>query len=84
MQSLGNSVQTDLTLNQMIKLATNYRGATATIKSDYAQGRSSSVNNQKFGDMEVEIMTTKERQRISNNIRKTLGIKTVNVYKEDN
>ena len=31
-----------------------------------------------------EIMSTKERQRISNNIRQTLGIKNVNVYKEDN
>ncbi|MGZ1192287.1 LCP family protein, partial [Lactobacillus delbrueckii subsp. bulgaricus] len=40
--------------------------------------------NQRFGNMEVEIMSTKERQRISNNIRQTLGIKNVNVYKEDN
>ena len=62
----------------------NYRDATDNIKSDYAQGTSSSVNNQQFGNMEVEIMSTKERQRISNAIRKTLGIKKVSVLKEDN
>ncbi|MCH4219018.1 MAG: LCP family protein [Lactobacillus delbrueckii] len=84
MQSLGDSMQTDLSLNDMIKLAMNYQGATDNVKSDYAQGKSSSVNNQRFGNMEVEIMSTKERQRISNNIRQTLGIKNVNVYKEDN
>jgi LCP family protein required for cell wall assembly len=84
MQSLGDSMQTDLSLNDMIKLAMNYQGATDNVKSDYAQGKSSSVNNQRFGNMEVEIMSTKERQRISNNIRQTLEIKNVNVYKEDN
>jgi hypothetical protein len=84
MQSLGDSMQTDLSLNDMIKLAMNYQGSTDNVKSDYAQGKSSSVNNQRFGNMEVEIMSTKERQRISNNIRQTLGIKNVNVYKEDN
>ncbi|GHV98042.1 transcriptional regulator [Lactobacillus nasalidis] len=84
MQSLGDSMQTDLTLNNMTSLAMNYRGATSSVKSDYAQGTSSSVNNQKFGNMEVEVMSTKERQRISDNIRETLGIKKVNVYKEDN
>ena len=84
MQSLGDSMQTDLSMNDMIKLAMNYQGATDNVKSDYAQGTSSSVNNQKFGNMEVEIMSTKERQRISNNIRQTLGIKNVNVLKEDN
>lgn len=84
MKSLGNSMQTDLSMNDMISLAMNYRDATDNIKSDYAQGTSSSVNNQQFGNMEVEIMSTKERQRISDNIRQTLGIKKVNVYKEDN
>ena len=84
MQSLGDSMQTDLSMNDMIKLAMNYQGVTDNVKSDYAQGKSSSVNNQRFGNMEVEIMSTKERQRISNNIRQTLGIKNVNVYKEDN
>lgn len=84
MQSLGDSMQTDLSMNDMIKLAMNYQGVTDNVKSDYAQGKSSSVNNQRFGNMEVEIMSTKERQRISNNIRQTLGIKNVDVYKEDN
>ena len=61
MQSLGSSMQTDLKLNDMISLAMNYRDATDSLKSDYAQGTSSSVNNQKFGNMEVEIMSTQER-----------------------
>lgn len=83
MNSLGNSVQTDITMGEMVDIALNYRKATDNVVSDYAQGTSSEIDNQKYGDMEVEIMSTKERQRISNKIRNELGLKNVTVYKEN-
>lgn len=48
MQSLGDSMQTDLSLNDMIKLAMNYQGTTDNVKSDYAQGKSSSCQQSKI------------------------------------
>ena len=74
LNSMASGMQTDFTLSQMTKVALNYRKATTTIKSDHAQGTSKTIDGQSF-----EVVSSTERQRISNEIRTALGLSTVNL-----
>nr|WP_246487291.1 LCP family protein [Lactobacillus corticis] len=74
LDSVSKQVQTDLSLNSMLKLATSYRSALGTIKSDHAQGTTSNIDGVSF-----EVVSKSERQRVSNEVRKSLGLKTKTV-----
>ena len=67
LKSVSNSSQTDLTFNDMVKLAQNYRDTNAKIVQDHAQGRGQNENGQAF-----EVVPTSEQQRITNLIQNSL------------
>lgn len=67
LKSVSNSSQTDLTFNDMLKLAQHYRGTNAKIVQDHAQGRGQEEDGQSF-----EIVPTSEQQRITNLIQDSL------------
>lgn len=67
LRTISNSSQTDLTFNDMVELAKNYRGTNANIKQDHAQGRSEDVDGQSF-----EVVPTSEQQRITNLLQNSL------------
>lgn len=48
LKSVSNSSQTDLTFDDMLKLAQNYRGTNAKIVQDHAQGRGQNEDGQAF------------------------------------
>lgn len=83
LDSISQEMQTDLTASQMYKIGMDYRHATEHVQSDHAQGVSKETNNTKFGDMEIEVISRPERQRVSDKVRATLGIPTVRVIKDD-
>lgn len=83
LDSISNEMQTDLTMNQMYKIGMDYRKATNHVQSDHAQGVSKETNNVKFGLMEIEVVSRKERQRVSNKINNALEVPTKTVIKDD-
>ncbi|WP_137598044.1 LCP family protein [Paucilactobacillus kaifaensis] len=74
LKSISTQSKTDLTRSQMTKLALNYRDAGKAVKSDHAQGTSKSIGGQSF-----EVVSSTERQRVSNVIRDNLGLKRVRI-----
>lgn len=67
LKSVSNSSQTDLTFNDMVKLAQSYRGANTKVVQDHAQGRSQEIDGQSF-----EVVPTSEQQRITNLLKNSL------------
>ena len=67
LKSVSNSSQTDLTFNDMVKLAQSYRGTNAKIVQDHAQGRGQNEDGQAF-----EVVPTSEQQRVTNLIQNSL------------
>ena len=74
LNSIASQSQTDFSLNDMLKVAKNYRGSTQMVKQDHAQGRSQMIDGQSF-----EVVPSDEMQRISNEVRSALGLSTVNL-----
>lgn len=72
--SLSKQVQTDLTFADLTSLAKNHLAATKNLKTDYTHGTGYMQNGVSYQKISVS-----ERQRISNLIRKSLGIKTKKV-----
>ncbi|BAP84812.1 transcriptional regulator [Paucilactobacillus hokkaidonensis JCM 18461] len=72
LNSISSQSKTDLTKSQMTKLALSYRNADKTVKSDHAQGTSQMIGGQSF-----EVVSSTEKQRVSNVIRDNLGLKRV-------
>lgn len=79
LNSISDEMQTDLTMNQMYKIAMDYRKATSNLQQDHAQGVSKQTMNPKFGLMEIEVVSKSERQRVSNKIRDALDLSHVTV-----
>ncbi|EFH29323.1 LytR family transcriptional regulator [Lactobacillus mulieris] len=79
LKSISDEMQTDLTMNQMYKIGMDYRHATDNLTQDHAQGTSKMTNNPKFGQMEIEVISQEERQRVSDEIRSTLDLAKVQV-----
>lgn len=63
-------VKTDLSSNDLLDLAMNYRDSADSISSDFIQGHDAWI-----GDGSYQVASTKELQRVSNKIRKSLGLK---------
>ena len=82
MNSISSSMQTDLTMNQMMKIAMDYRQATDHTYTDHAQGEGQMIDTPHFGQMEEEFVDQKERQRVSNGIHKVLGINSTTVIED--
>lgn len=78
LNSIASQSQTDFSLNDMLKVAKNYRGSTQMVKQDHAQGRSQMIDGQSF-----EVVPSDEMQRISNEIRTALGLSTVNLMENN-
>ncbi|MBT8926475.1 LCP family protein [Lactobacillus delbrueckii subsp. bulgaricus] len=72
--SLSKQVQTDFTFSDMTSMAKRYLAATKDLKTDYTHGTSYMQDGVSYQKISVS-----ERQRISNLIRKTLGLKTKTV-----
>ncbi|VDK14793.1 Biofilm regulatory protein A precursor [Oenococcus sicerae] len=70
LNSISKQAKTDLTFDDMITLASNYRNALKKTSSDHLQGNSYSYNGISF-----EVIPTKEKQRATNKLRKSLGLK---------
>lgn len=79
LKSISNQMQTNLTMNQMYKIGMDYRKATNNVIPDHAQGVSKQTDNPKFGIMEIEVVSKKERQRVCDEIRKALEIEGTTV-----
>lgn len=72
--SLSKQVQTDLTFSDMTSMAKSYLAATKNLKTDYTHGTGYMQDGVSYQKISVS-----ERQRISNLIRKALGLKTKTV-----
>lgn len=69
LDSLSSQVQTDLTFDNLTSLAKNYRSVDKTVKETHLQGHGKELSGQ-----DMEVMTTKELQRVTNFIRKGLDL----------
>ncbi|EKW99649.1 LCP family protein [Ligilactobacillus saerimneri] len=77
LDSVSSMAQTDLTMSNMTQLAAHYRGAVGNVKSDHAQGKSANING-----ISYEVVSLAERQRVSNELRQSLGLSKVTLSEE--
>lgn len=71
-------VKTNLSFNDMLALALNYRGCMKHLKSGYIQGHDAWING-----ASIQVASTKELQKHSDLIRKNLGLSTVTLDNEE-
>lgn len=69
LDSTSKSVRTNLTFNSMISIIKNYHQCRNNIKSDYVHGTGAMI-----GDASYQVTSDKELQRVSNIVRKELGL----------
>lgn len=67
LRTTSDSSQTDLTFNNMVTLAKDYRGSNANIVQDHAQGQGDDEDGQDY-----EIVPTSEQQRITDLLQNSL------------
>ena len=67
LRTISDSSQTDLTFNNMVTLAKDYRGSNAKIVQDHAQGHGVEEDGQDY-----EIVPTSEQQRVTNLLQNSL------------
>ncbi|MDR2661274.1 MAG: LCP family protein [Lactobacillaceae bacterium] len=76
LDSIANNANTDLTFNDMLALVSKYNKAVKNIKSDHLQGVSYNFQPNDGGSaISFEQIPQDEKQRITNLIRKNLGLK---------
>ena len=78
LKSISHNSKTDLTFDDMLQLARHYRKATKNIRQDHAQGEGENSDGQAF-----EVVPRDEQQRISNLLRKSLGLEMANLDAEN-
>lgn len=71
-------VKTNLSFNDMLALALNYRGCSKHLKSGYIQGHDAWIDGSS-----IQVASTKELQKHSDQIRKNLGLSTVTLNNEE-
>lgn len=71
LKAFAKYVKTNLTFGDMTSLAINYRSAASNISSGYIQGHDATISG-----TSVQIASTKELQKWSNKLRKSLGLPT--------
>ena len=67
LRTISDSSQTDLTFNNMVTLARNYRSSNANVVQDHAQGHGTEEDGQDY-----EIVPTSEQQRVTNLLQNSL------------
>ncbi|AZZ61181.1 LytR family transcriptional regulator [Oenococcus sp. UCMA 16435] len=70
LNSISKQAKTDLSFNDMVTLASNYRKALKNIKSDSIQG-----TDYDYSGISYQVVASKEKQRVTNKIRKFLDLK---------
>lgn len=71
LKSLSNNVKTNLSFDNLVAIATNYRDAADKMKSDYLHGA-----NAYIGEAAYQVMSTAELQRVSNLLRSNMGLES--------
>ena len=71
MNTLSDSIATNLSFDDMLSVYENYRSATKSMKSDHIQGRNAWIDGASY-----QVAPTSELQRISNKLRKSLDLDT--------
>jgi len=74
LNTLEDSVATNLSFDDMVSMQANYRSAAKSIKSDYLKGRDADVEGSSY-----QIPTNDEIQRVSDVLRTALGLKTTTI-----
>lgn len=69
LDSISSQTKTDLTFDDLVALAQDYRGAKKTVSQTHLQGTGKTVNGQS-----MELMAKSELQRVTNLNRKNLGL----------
>ena len=78
LDTLSDSTKTDLTFGDMTTIISKYLSAAKNIKTDHAQGTEVTLSSGSS-----ELISPKEKQRVTNVLRKSLGLKhkkTGNLY----
>ncbi len=71
-------VKTNLTFNDMLSLALNYRGCMSNLDSGYIQGHDAWIDGSS-----IQVTPTAELQKISNKLRKNLNLPTETLDNEE-
>ena len=74
LKTVSKNAHTDLTFDNMMTLAKSYRKATKNIQQGHVQGTDDDSDGQSFQDVSYN-----ERQRVSNTLRKSLGLEPMDV-----
>lgn len=71
-------VKTNLSFNDMLSLALNYRGCMSNLKSGYIQGHDAWIDG-----ASIQVASTEELQKTSNKLRRNLGLETETLDNEE-
>ncbi|KRM24335.1 cell envelope-related function transcriptional attenuator common domain protein [Latilactobacillus graminis DSM 20719] len=74
LDSLSDSVATNLSFDDMVAVQANYRSAAQSIKSDVLTGRSADIEGSSY-----QIPTNEEIQRVSDVLRTSLGLEKTTI-----
>ena len=74
LKTISKNAKTDLSFSNMMTLAKSYRGATKNIQQGHVQGTDDDSDGQAF-----QSVSYNERQRVSNILRKNLGLDPVDI-----
>lgn len=75
---LAKYVKTNLTFNDMMTIAMNYRGCASNINSGYIHGHDAWI-----GGASLQVASTKELQRVSDLVRGSLGLPKEKIKNEE-
>ena len=78
LNSISSSMTTNLSFSDMQSVFFNYRGAAKDIDSDHVQGYGSMIEGSSY-----EVAPTKELRRVSNKLRKQLGLSEEQLNNEE-
>ena len=75
LSSLSDSMTTDISFDNMIELLNNYRDAASHIESDSLKGQNAWIQTKDYEfPLSFQIISEQELQRVSNKLRKELGL----------
>ncbi|AFT82306.1 LytR family transcriptional regulator [Leuconostoc carnosum] len=78
MSTISKNVRTDLTFGDMTTLASKYIKAKNNIVTEHMQGVGTSYPDSEGNNVAYEVIPQKEKQRVTDLARKTLGLKSEN------
>ncbi len=78
LNEMASQMQTDLTMGNMSQFALGYHQAKADLVTDFAQG-----HGQQLDGVDYEVVSQSERQRVSDELRKSLDLKTVTLKERE-